>query len=127
MKFVKATEADNEKLKNYFSEMVLPGPINLRMLRPFDFFAQYKIQSDDFVTFNLVNEDNGEVGALATLIFRQAYIEGKETTVAYATDLRVSSSRKAVLQWAQYFLPAFMEELKKEFIEKPKRVPFSKR
>jgi hypothetical protein len=39
--------------------------------------------------------------------------QGELKKIAYATDLRVSNSRKAILQWTQHFLPV-MEQVQKE-------------
>ena len=108
MQLVKATEKDNEKLLHYFTQSHFPGAVTVRMRRMFNFFNQYRIQSPDFVTYMLLN-DKDEIEALASLIFREAWIEGKQETIGYATDLRVSSSRKAVLTWSQHFLPVIEE------------------
>lgn len=113
MKLVKATEKDSDRLIEYFSNTSLPGPVELKFRRQGSFFDQYRIQSDDFVTYILEDENTKEVSALATLIFRKGWIDNKEQSIGFATDLRVSTSRKAILQWSQYFLPAFEEERKK--------------
>ncbi len=104
MRLVEATDQDNEKLLHYFSQSQFPGSITLRMRRMFNFFNQYRTQSDDFVTYMLLN-DKDEIEAMASIVFREAWIEGQKEIVGYATDLRVSSSRRAVLTWSQHFLP----------------------
>ncbi|MEK6555820.1 MAG: hypothetical protein AABZ31_11295, partial [Bdellovibrionota bacterium] len=99
MRLVEATDQDNEKLLHYFSQSQFPGSITLRMRRMFNFFNQYRTQSDDFVTYMLLN-DKDEIEAMASIVFREAWIEGQKEIVGYATDLRVSSSRRAVLTWS---------------------------
>lgn len=108
MRLVKATERDNEKLLHYFTQSNFPGAITMRMRRMFNFFNQYRIQSSDYVTYMLLN-DNDEIEALASIVFREAFIEGKKEVIGYATDLRVSSSRRAILTWSQHFLPVIEE------------------
>lgn len=108
MRLVKATEKDNEKLLHYFTQSSFPGAVTIRMRRMFNFFNQYRIQSPDFVTYMLLN-DADEIEAMASIVFREAWIEGKKETVGYATDLRVSTSRRAVLTWSQHFLPVIEE------------------
>lgn len=109
MRLVKATAADNDKLTDYFKSTTLPGPIEISYLRVGSFFDHYRLQSDDFVTYILLN-DQDQIEAMASLIFRQARVEGEVETVGFATDLRVSSSRGAILSWSQHFLPVLEEE-----------------
>ncbi|RME15187.1 MAG: hypothetical protein D6797_07130 [Bdellovibrio sp.] len=105
--------ADSSKLTEYFASTSLPGPVEIRIRRQKNFFAQYELQSDDYVTFFLEDEQTQEVKGLASLVFRKGWIQGQETTIGFGTDLRISSSRKAILQWSQLFLPAFEKELEK--------------
>lgn len=109
MRLVKASSEDSSLLANYFGNITLPGLIDLRFYRQGSFFDLYHLQSDDIVTYYLAN-DHGNIEAMASLIFRPARIEGKVETVCYATDLRVSPSRGAVLSWSQHFLPILERE-----------------
>ena len=56
MQLVRATDDDNEKLLHYFSQTSFPGPVRLRLRRMFHFFNQYRIQSDDYATYLLLND-----------------------------------------------------------------------
>lgn len=109
MELIRASDADNEKLLHYFTQGTLPGSIELRLRRMFNFFNQYRIQSDDFVTYLLQSEQN-QVEALATILFREGHIEGKNEVIGYATDLRVSPTRRAILNWSRHFLPILENE-----------------
>ncbi len=104
MKLELATERDNERLIQYFEQATIPGPIRLRIRRMTNFFNQYRLQSDDIETYMLVNDKN-DIEGLATLVFRDAILDGNRQTIAYATDLRVSPTRRAVLSWSRHFLP----------------------
>lgn len=108
MRLVKATDADNEKLLHYFAQGVNPGSVYVRLRRMFNFFNQYRIQSPDHVTYLLLN-DNDEIEAMATLVFREGWIDGEKQIIGYATDLRVSNTRRAILQWSQHFMPVLEE------------------
>ena len=112
MQLVKATEADNEKLIHFFSQTEFPGPTRFQQHRMFNFFNQYRIQSDDHVTYMLLNTKS-EIEALASLIFKSAVLDGKKQVVGYATDLRVAPTRRAILGWSQHFLPVLDHEKKK--------------
>lgn len=112
MKLVKAKDLDNEQLLTYFAKSEVQGSIGLKLRRMFNFFNQYRIQSDDYVTYLLLNKKD-EIEAMATLLFKEAWIQGEKQTICFATDLRVSKSRRAILQWSQHFLPVLEEERQK--------------
>ena len=109
MRLVKAGLEDSEKINRFFESTSLPGPISLSLKRPKGFFHPYKLQSDRSATYILIDNQD-EVSALATIIFKEGWVQGKKETIGYATDLRVSSSRSAVLKWSQYFLSALEAE-----------------
>lgn len=105
MRLVHAKETqDDQRLKEFFEQMTLPGPIDFTIRRPQSFFDHYRLLSDDFETVFL-EDDDGSIAGLASLIFKEGFVLGKKTTWAYATDLRVAPTRKAIGQWAQFFLP----------------------
>ncbi|MCB0419935.1 MAG: hypothetical protein KDD61_03015 [Bdellovibrionales bacterium] len=109
MKLIRATQDDEPLLTEFFEQSILPGQIELRLKRPQGFFKQYEMQSKDFVTYMLLDKKD-EICALATIVFRQGWIHGEPQTIGYATDLRVSPTRSAVLHWSQHFLPALEQE-----------------
>lgn len=104
MKLIQATEADSDRLKEFFARMLLPGTIDFSIQRQGSFFDQYRLQSDDFETWMLEDGD-GRLCGLASLVFRTGFIRGEKQTWCHATDLRIARSRQAVMQWAQHFLP----------------------
>lgn len=109
MKLLRATDADNEKLMHFFSKSRISGSIDLRFRRMFNFFNHYRLQSDDYVTYMLLNRKD-EIEAMASLLYRPAWVGGEKHTIGYATDLRVSSSRRAIMEWSNHFLPILEEE-----------------
>lgn len=113
MKLIKASMSDSDKLIEYYSQTSLPGRVTIQTHRKENFFSSYSIQSKDFVTYMLISEKDNSVQALASLIFRKAWIQGQEQTIGYATDLRVSNNRKAILEWSNHFLPLLEEEKSK--------------
>ncbi len=112
LKLQLATEDDNERLIRYFEQSTIPGELRLRQRRMTNFFNQYRLQSDDIETYMLINEQD-DIEALATLLFREAIVDGTRQTIGYATDLRVSPTRRAVLSWSQHFLPV-VEKARKQ-------------
>lgn len=109
MKLIQATDADNERLMHFFSKSRIAGSIDLRFRRMFNFYNQYRLQSDDYVTYMLVNRKD-ELEAMASILYRKAWIGDEEHTIGYATDLRVSSSRRAIMEWSNHFLPILENE-----------------
>ena len=59
----------------------------------------------------LMNDDN-QISGMATIMFKKTWIEGEQQTIGYATDLRVSKERKAILSWTNHFLPVLEKEKK---------------
>lgn len=104
MKLVRATESDDPRLKEFFERRVLPGTIDFSIQRPRGFFEHYRLLSDDYETVWLEDED-GSIAGLASLIFKEGFVLGEKTTWGYATDLRVAPTRRAIAQWAQFFVP----------------------
>ncbi len=112
MKLFRATQQDDEDLKRFFGEQVVPGIYNYRVTRPNSFFDQYKLTTDDHQTF-LLRDDDQKIQAMASILFRKGYVNAQEQTVGYVTDLRVSGSRKATLSWGKEFVPVMESEIDK--------------
>ncbi len=104
MKLVHATQSDDPRLTEFFERRALPGTIDFSIRRPRGFFEHYRLLSDDYQTVWL-EDDDGSIAGLASLIFKEGFVLGEKTTWAYATDLRVAPTRRAIAQWAQYFVP----------------------
>lgn len=104
MRLIQATEADSDRLKEFFAKMLLPGTIDFSIQRRGSFFDQYRLQSDDFETW-MLEDMEGQLCGLASLVFQSGFINGEKQTWCHATDLRIAPTRQAVMQWAQLFLP----------------------
>ncbi len=108
MRIEQAQSKDDEDLKNFFNNQVVSGLYDYKVIRSHSFFDQYKLTSDDFVTYVLRDEER-KIHALASMVFKKGYVNDQEQTVGYVTDLRVSRSREATLSWAQEFVPQFQK------------------
>ncbi len=108
MRIIKAGPQDNDRICSFFNSIELPGDVDLRLERK-DFFQPYRLQSEDYSTYLLINDAN-EIEASASLVFREGFLGGQRQTIGYATDLRVSNSRRAILSWAQHFMPLLEAE-----------------
>ncbi len=109
MKLFKAGLNDDEDLKEFFGSQVVPGIYDYRVTRPNSFFDQYKISTDDYQTY-ILRDSEQKIQAMASILFRKAYVNAQEQNVGYVTDLRVSSSRLATLTWAKEFVPVMESE-----------------
>lgn len=98
-----ASAQDSEDINQFYEKQVLPGPVDIKVSRPNDFFKLYNLQSKDNETVMLKNQDGG-IDALASLIFRNAYIQGESSPITMVTDLRLSNSRNALKGWSLEFL-----------------------
>ncbi len=112
MKLVPAGDSDAERLKRFFESSTLPGAVDFSIRRPLSFFDQYRLLSDDFETL-MLTDDDGSIAGMASLIFREGHVLDEKQTWAFATDLRIAPTRKAIAQWAQYFIPV-LDRLQKE-------------
>ncbi len=107
-----ASETDSDRLGKYFQSHPIPGLIDLSINRQGHFFDQYRLQSNQFDTL-ILTDHNGEIQGMASFVFREALINGERGTIAYATDLRISPTRKAILGWSQHFLPILNDVVQK--------------
>jgi hypothetical protein len=101
---VKATEQDNDQLLSFFNSFKNKGRFEYQQHRSGDFFAPYGLQSDRHETYTLRDKDKSILGTVS-FVHREVLHESKLINITTAHDLRIAPSRKAVLNWSQYFLP----------------------
>lgn len=107
-----ATPEDSERIAAFYNAQIETPYFDYRVERTGSFFAPYKELSDDSVTYILVDDD-GQVHAVASLIFREGSLNGERQILGYATDLQVSNNRAAILNWSNHFLPILLHEREK--------------
>lgn len=105
-----ASSDDNQNLISFFKEFPVKGLVDLKIDRNQDFFAPYRLQSDEFRTYLLKDEEN-KIQAAASILVREAMSDKNVLKIATASDLRVRSNRKAILQWSNHFLPVLEREM----------------
>ena len=104
MKLVEATEEDSQRLSDYFKTTILPGHIDLQLMREASFFDIYRVQSIDFKTYFIEDEEEGIQGT-ASLTFRHGHLGGQKQVIGFAKDLRLTKKKRALLEWSRNFLP----------------------
>lgn len=112
MKLIVAKEDDGQRIKAFFESVTLSGAIDFSVRRPAGFFDKYRLISNDFETMILTDTDE-KIHGIASMIFRDGVVLGEKQTWAFATDLRIAPTRKAIAQWAQFFLP-ILEKIRYE-------------
>lgn len=110
----RAEAQDNQALIQFFASMPVKGKLQHFIRRKDDFFSFYKLQSKDFITFVLEDPKDKKIHGCASFVFKQVVIAGHVHKIAWATDLRISNDRRAILGWGKYFLP-LLSDLKKEY------------
>ncbi|WP_374079690.1 hypothetical protein [Bdellovibrio bacteriovorus] len=108
MKLEIAKPEDSKALVEFFKNFPLRGLVEMKIDRDGDFFAPYSIQSDRHLTYQLKDED--KIEGIASFVMRDVLLDNKVRPVAFGRDLRISSNRRAILEWSQHFLPV-MEEV----------------
>jgi hypothetical protein len=105
-----AQESDSEKLKSFVlnQPFLTNAPMELAVDRKGSFFDKYRLQTEDFVTYKMVGEEN-DIEGIASMLFRKTLLNGEETQVGFATDLRISNSRKAIVEWPEKLLPQMQD------------------
>ncbi|GIL17808.1 MAG: hypothetical protein BroJett040_15590 [Oligoflexia bacterium] len=115
MRLEVATKADNEELLKFYSSFPLNGLIDLKVSRGSNFFAPYQTLADDFRTYVLKDPEKGnQIEATASFLIKDTIYNNKRIRIAHATDLRVSNSRKAIIEWTQHFLPV-LQQIQSDF------------
>ncbi len=113
MKLEIAKPEDSQALSEFFKSFPMRGNVEMKVERYGNFFAPYDVQAESHLTYQLKNDENNLEG-VATFLMKDVLIEGKVRPVAFGRDLRISSNRRAILEWSQHFLPV-MEEVFQTF------------
>ena len=116
MKLERAGQENEAELRQFFEQFSLHSVVDLKIRRPHDFFAPYRLQSDDYETL-VLRERDGSLHGVASFIYRDVFFEDRVKKIAIATDLRVQPSRKAILQWSQHFLPVLREVMQSRGVD----------
>lgn len=111
-----AQPGQEKEIRAFFEQYSLKGLLDIRPSRPQGFFRPYEVHSDDWRTY-LLRDENGEIQATASFIFRQALLGDRVAKIAWGTDLRVAPTRKPMMEWSQNFLPVIREIYEKEKVE----------
>lgn len=112
MKLEVAKPEDSRQLVEFYKTFPLRGLVEIKVDRDGDYFAPYTIQSDRYLTYKLTDDKSLE--GIASFVVRDVHLENEIIPVAFGRDLRISSNRRAIMGWAQHFLPV-MEEVLQTF------------
>nr|BFD59288.1 hypothetical protein CKG001_13950 [Bdellovibrio sp. CKG001]BFD62664.1 hypothetical protein BdHM001_13450 [Bdellovibrio sp. HM001] len=108
MKLEIAKPEDSKALVEFYKSFPLKGLVEIKIDRDGDFFAPYDVQAEQYLTYQL-KDDEGKLEGMASFVVRDVLLDGSITRVAFGRDLRISSNRRAVLEWSQHFLPVMNE------------------
>jgi hypothetical protein len=107
MKLEIAQPEDTKALAEFYKSFPLGGPMEFKIDRDKDFFAPYSVQSDQYITYQLKADE--KIEGIASFVVRDVLLEGQVTPVVFGRDLRISTNRRAIMGWAQHFLPVMDE------------------
>ncbi|MBL7543711.1 MAG: hypothetical protein JNL11_07830 [Bdellovibrionaceae bacterium] len=113
MRLELAQMSHNEELLEFYGRFPLENYIQLKLDRGRDFFKYYNIQSDQFISY-ILRDDNLTILGHVCFQIENVLIDGKITRIAWARDLRISPERKAILHWAEHTKSVF-DEIRKIF------------
>ncbi|HWU42952.1 MAG TPA: hypothetical protein VN132_05920, partial [Bdellovibrio sp.] len=112
MKLEIAKHEETAALAEFYKSFPVRGLVEMKIDRNGDFFAPYDIQAEQHLTYVLKEDEKLE--GMASFLVRDVLLDNKVQTVAFGRDLRISTNRRAVMEWAQHFLPV-MEEVFQTF------------
>lgn len=94
-----ATPADDAEALRFFHQATLAGRgVQFTYALAPDFASFHQLQSQNHLVF-LFRKKSGEVGGLATLSIRPAWISGRQRTVGYFSDMRMAWDRQVIRDW----------------------------
>lgn len=108
MKLEVAGLEDEKDLAAFYSGFPVQGPVEMRVDRAGGFSAPYRLQSDESITY-LLRDSQKQVQGCASFVTREVLIDMEPVRVSFGQDLRISSSRKAIMEWSHHFLPVMGE------------------
>lgn len=112
MKFELASKENSKELCEFYKNFPIHWNAEFHIDRKDNFFLPYEITSDSYQTYLIKEEDSIE--GTASFCNYAALIDDKVTNISIGKDLRVSSHRKAILEWGVHFLPT-MQKLKDQY------------
>lgn len=115
-----STPADSDKLGKFFYEIPTQGLLDIKIKRQVDFFSFYRRLRQKFYNYVLEQTNdfqNNEILGTASFLIQDTKVEKKNIKTAYACDLRISTQRKAILNWTRHFLPQLKSLISKEKVD----------
>ncbi|AZZ36514.1 hypothetical protein CIK05_06830 [Bdellovibrio sp. qaytius] len=103
-----STPADSEKLGKFFYDIPTQALLDVKIRRQIDFFSLYRRLQLKFHNYILEQTNafnNNEILGTASFLLQDTKAGADTLNIAYAFDLRISSQRKAILNWSRHFLP----------------------
>ncbi|WP_413287873.1 hypothetical protein [Bdellovibrio sp. HCB337] len=108
MRLEVAKPSDNQTILEFYKGFPLKGVLELKVDRRGDFFGPYAVESDRFRTY-LLKDDQDHLQGMASFTIKDVMINGQIKTVAYGRDLRISNNRRAIIEWADHFVPTLQD------------------
>jgi hypothetical protein len=100
-----ATNQDNSRLIEFYSQFEVKSPIDLKFFR-YDFSAPYRLNSNEYKT--LILEEDDKIYGLASFVIKNVKLVDREIKVLMGCDLRISNHRKAIMEWSKHFLKTLL-------------------
>lgn len=109
LKLREATHDDSKVLNTFFTSIPTLGSIAIKVSREDQFFSFYQRLGLPFKTYVL--EDKGEIVGTASFLIRELKFKDHVLKIGQGCDLRIASTRKAILSWSKFFQP-ILEEIR---------------
>ncbi len=113
MKLELLNESQARLASEYFENFPIKGLVNFKLDRLGDFFRPYRLISPVSETYSLRDTADMKLKGLASFLVQNVQLEGETVPIAWARDLRVSSDRAAIMNWAYHFVPVLERVIQK--------------
>lgn len=105
-----ATEKDNQDILNFFTQTQIQGnKFDFSYDRSPDFFTFLKLHSRKPLVL-IYRDPKDELQGVATMLFRQGYVDGMIAEVCYLGDLRMGFDRKGSATWRKIYGEFFLQQ-----------------
>lgn len=120
---------DSTALNDFFSSIPTEGKLSIKIRRQIDFFSFYQRLNVKFKNYIFESRKQqptlssvpptmtSEILGTASFLFQNRSLYNKIVKIALACDLRISSKRKAILNWSKFFMPQITELQEKEKVD----------
>lgn len=107
-----AEKKDEAEIQEFFEAQDIVEGFRYHLKRPNGLFKSYDLHLGEYKCFVLRSNQDNNIYGMATLIFREAYIQNQLEKICWATDLLIANQRDAITHWSNILFPELIKHIK---------------